>query len=208
MAVRMAGAMRAAERITGRLPDLQRRQDFDLVIKISRHTGPSYARTTSQKNERQDVVRFSEARCRPNCHHGNPLKSSRTPVPEVDMADNYLLFSEIVPKLGPDEEAWLQAQLQQIAVHGDEETAIDGLDDQAIEGADWYGPRFLRDYGDFDFESDTLGFAFCFQDDTDPDGWGRHLWVFAEESGDPNHVVHLVRKFLKRFRPDQCWSLT
>jgi len=124
------------------------------------------------------------------------------------MADNYLLFSEIVPKLGPDEEAWLQAQRQQIAVHGDEETAIDGLDDQAIEGADWYGPRFLRDYGDFDFESDTLGFAFCFQDDTDPGGWGRHLWVFAEEGGDPNHVVHLVREFLKRFRPDQCWSLT
>ena len=72
------------------------------------------------------------------------------------MADNYLLFSEIVPKLGPDEEAWLRAQLQQIAVHGGEETAIDDLDDQAIEGADWYGPRFLQDYGDFDFESDSF----------------------------------------------------
>jgi hypothetical protein len=95
------------------------------------------------------------------------------------MADNYLLFSEIVPKPGRDEEAWLQAQLQQIAVHGDEETAINGLDDQANEGADWYGPRFLRDYGNFDFESDTLGFDFCFQDDTDPGGWGRHLWVFS-----------------------------
>jgi hypothetical protein len=46
-------------------------------------------------------------------------------VPEVDMADHYLLFSEIVRNLGPDEESWLQAQLQQIAVRGEERTQSD-----------------------------------------------------------------------------------
>ena len=40
------------------------------------------------------------------------------------------------------------------------------------------------------------------------DGWGRHLWFYAEESGSPDNVAWLVQKFLKRFRPDQCWSLT
>ena len=39
-------------------------------------------------------------------------------------------------------------------------------------------------------------------------GWGRHLWVYAEESGSPDNVAWLVQKFLKKFRPDQCWSLT
>ena len=43
---------------------------------------------------------------------------------------------------------------------------------------------------------------------TDKGGWGRHLWVYAEESGNPDNVAWLVQKFLKKFRPDQCWSLT
>ena len=36
----------------------------------------------------------------------------------------------------------------------------------------------------------------------------RSLWLHADDYGDPTHVAWLVHKFLKRFRPDQCWSLT
>ena len=54
------------------------------------------------------------------------------------------------------------------------------------------------------------GFGALYQFDTDDerDGWGRHLWFYAEEVGDPEQVVCLVQKFLRRFRPDQYWSLT
>ena len=124
------------------------------------------------------------------------------------MAENYLQFSEVIPGLGVDEETWLKDQLQSISVRGEEEIPINDLDSRAVEGADWYGPRFLRDYDDFDFESDTLGFEFRFHQDDEPNGWGRHLWMYADEHGDPNHVAWLVRKFLKRFRPERCWSLS
>jgi len=125
------------------------------------------------------------------------------------MAGNYLLFSEVVSHLEAQEEAWLKLQLQWIAVHGKKETDIDGPDDEATQNADWFGPRFLRDYEDYDPSWECLGFEYAFHDDHDtPDGWGRHLWLYADESGKPAQVAWLVRKFLRRFRPDQCWSLT
>ena len=73
---------------------------------------------------------------------------------------------------------------------------------------DWTGVRFLRDNGDYDPDCDALGFGYNFDDDPDQGGWGRHLWVYAEEYGNPDNVAWLVQKFLKTFRPDQCWSLT
>ena len=36
----------------------------------------------------------------------------------------------------------------------------------------------------------------------------RYLWLHADTYGEPAHVAWLIQKFLKRFRPDQCWSLT
>jgi hypothetical protein len=53
------------------------------------------------------------------------------------------------------------------------------------------------------------GFAYEFGDDEEtPDGWGRHLWLYDDEGASLECVVHLVRKFLERFRPHDCWSLT
>jgi hypothetical protein len=124
------------------------------------------------------------------------------------MAENYLQFSEILPDLTADEEAWLRTRLELIAVRGEAEVPIDHLDGRAVNGADWYGPRFLRDHGDVDFESDTLGFEVRFRQHDEPHGRGRHLWVYADEHGDPDHVAWLIQKFLRRFRPDQFWSLT
>jgi len=42
----------------------------------------------------------------------------------------------------------------------------------------------------------------------DKGGWGRHLWVYSQESGNPDNVAWLVQRLLKKFRPDLCWSLT
>ena len=56
--------------------------------------------------------------------------------------------------------------------------------------------------GDF---ADEAGFEYSFSQDED---WGRHLWLYTEQWGYVERVAHLVQKFLKEFRPDQCWSLT
>jgi hypothetical protein len=125
------------------------------------------------------------------------------------MADNYLQFSESLPNLTAEEEAWLIEQLQPIAVFGDREYQ-EG--DAAIAAQDgdpsFTGPRFLRDDPDFD-SSDVREFEFAiFNNHQDGPSPTRELWLFAEGYGNPDQVAWLVQKFLKRFRPDQCWSLT
>jgi hypothetical protein len=121
------------------------------------------------------------------------------------MANNYLQFSEVLTQLNSEEEKWLKDQFQLVAVHDGQETEIEDEGDKAVSCAEWTGPRFLRDKDDYDQGCDRLGFQFQFNDD---DGWGRYLWVYSDESGDPDNVSWLVRKFLKQFRVDQCWSLT
>ena len=125
------------------------------------------------------------------------------------MADNYLEFSEVIANLTEPEEAWLKEQLHPIHVFGDKEYSEDAVAAELADtDADWTGVRFLRDKKDYDPQCDVLGFEFSFHDDCDPEGWSRHLWVYAEESGWTDNVAWLVQKFLKKFRPDQCWSLT
>jgi len=124
------------------------------------------------------------------------------------MADNYLQFSETLDNLTAEEKAWLEEQLKSIEVYGDREYPED---DPAIallpaSDPDFTGPRFLRDNPDFESPWGVLGFEYAFQDeDTPPD---RYLWLYADMYGQPAHVAWLIQKFLKRFRPDQCWSLT
>ncbi len=125
------------------------------------------------------------------------------------MADNYLQFSEVIPHLTQEEEAWLRNQLQTVAVHNGNEVEIDDPDSDVARGAEWTGARFLRDNGDYDPSYHELGFDFEFVDGNQCQPcWGRHLWLYAEEYGVPVAPAWLVHKFLKRFRPDQCWSLT
>ena len=125
------------------------------------------------------------------------------------MADNYLQFSEVLANLTGPEEAWLEEQLQPIRVFGDKEYPEDAVPAELADTeTDWSGIRFLRDNLDHDPDWDVLGFDYYFHDDNDPGGWGRHLWLYAEESGNADYVAWLVHKFLKYFRPDQCWSLT
>lgn len=118
------------------------------------------------------------------------------------MAENFQQFSETLPNLTAEEALWLYKQLEPIVAFGDREFC-EG--DPAIAAMPtiptFVGPRFLRDNPDFDCRYDELGFEFEFQDNLD-------LWFHADTYGDPTHVAWLVHKFLKQFRPDQCWSLT
>lgn len=121
------------------------------------------------------------------------------------MADNFLQFSETLPNLTAEEAAWLEGQLQPIVAFGDREFPEDDPAISTLLGnPDYSGPRFLRDDPDFDCRYDELDFEFAFQDERE----ARSLWLYADTYGNPEHVAWLVHKFLKRFRPDQCWSLT
>jgi hypothetical protein len=132
----------------------------------------------------------------------------------LTMADNFLEFSEVLPSLTGAEEAWLKEQLQPIRVFGRKEYAEDESPGEEYAGTDpdWEGPRFLRDKGDCDPKWDGLGFEYQFcTDEADGRGrscWGRHLWLYTEEWGNPANVAWLMRKVLRKFRPSQCWSLT
>ena len=125
------------------------------------------------------------------------------------MADNHLEFSEVLGNLAEPEEAWLKEQLQPIRVFGAHEYPGAAVPAElATTKPDWAGVRFLRDKPDHDPQWDSLGFEYVFHDDHDKGGWGRHLWFYTEGWGDASNVAWLVQKFLKKFRPDQCWSLT
>jgi len=127
------------------------------------------------------------------------------------MANNYLEFSEVLPHLTAEEEAWLRSQLEVVSVFGDREYA-EGEEPSDLDCAEgeWYGCRAWGDMEGYDpDDGEPIGFAYEFHDDHDtPDGWGRHLWLHSEESGRPERVAHLVQKFLRQFRPKECWSLT
>jgi hypothetical protein len=99
------------------------------------------------------------------------------------MADNYLQFSERLDLATSKEVDWLRGQLEEEPETG--------------------RPQFLLDYPDPE-EADSCGFEYEFCEDPGD----LHLWIYTEESGTVEHVAHLVQKFLKRFQPDQCWSLT
>jgi hypothetical protein len=128
------------------------------------------------------------------------------------MANNYLEFSEVLPRLTADEEVWLRSQLEVVSGVGDREYA-EGEGPSDVDDADedeWHGCRAWRDMEGYDpDDGEPIGFEYEFHDDHDtPDGWGRHLWLHTEEAGHPERAAHLVQKFLRQFRPKECWSLT
>ncbi len=88
---------------------------------------------------------------------------------------------------------------------GDREYAEDEMpDDLSTADATWCGGRAFRDLPDVDSDDDA-GFEYEFQKDQE---LGRHLWVYAEQGGDPDRVAYLTQKFLRQFRPRESWLLT
>ena len=120
------------------------------------------------------------------------------------MSDQFLEFSEVVRALTGEEEEWLRHQLEEVVVvDGKEYPASEVPDEGKVE---WSGYRGWLDDESYSPEA-GLGFAYEFGDDSSENGWGRHLWVHAEDYGEPEQVAHLVQKFLRRFRPDDYWTL-
>jgi hypothetical protein len=125
------------------------------------------------------------------------------------MADYFTHFSEVIPQLKPEEEAWLREQLQCVQLIDGQECRLENIPPHlAGREPDWRGCRLLRDIEDAeDYHDYGPGFDYEFADDGDPDGWGRHLWLHGDEGTRLLAVVHLVQKFLRGFRAQDCWSL-
>ena len=119
------------------------------------------------------------------------------------MADYWLMFSEKLWDLTPEEADWLEDQLADICVFEDGRIyAADALPEELSSKTPQYrGPRYL--YGNHETSGDTFaGFDFQFCNDR------RTLWLYAEDNGDTENVIRLVQAFLRRFRPQDYWVLT
>ena len=125
------------------------------------------------------------------------------------MANHYLQFSEVLPHLSDEEERWLQHQLEFVLVFGDKEYLNGDLPEELDPAdAEWAGCRAYRDLDGYESDLDEFaGFDCSFSDDLHGN-CGRHLWLYSEECGCVDRVAHFIQKFLREFRPDQCWSLT
>jgi len=125
------------------------------------------------------------------------------------MADMYTEFSEVIPRLTKEEEVWLKEQLEIVYVFdGKEYTDATLPKERSSDEADWVGCGVFRDVEDYDCSAGAdAGFQYEFCDSDDKDT-GRYLWLYAQDWGYVDNVVHLVRKFLGTFRSNDCWSLT
>jgi len=123
------------------------------------------------------------------------------------MASHYLQFSAAIDRLTDAERSWLQQQLELVYAFGEVLFSEQELpSDHSIASASWCGLRVFADLSKDPADDDgDAGFEFAFAED---EALGQYLWLFAEEYGNPDHVAHLVRKFLKTFRPTESWSLT
>ena len=126
------------------------------------------------------------------------------------MADHFLEFSEVIPRLTPEEEEWLRQQLRPAVVRQgklyDREWAELNLGDAT---PDWEGGRFLYDFPDLEErDSNFADFEWELCDDSPGSEIGAHLWLHSGEGGDLEAVGHLVQKFLRQFRPQDGWCLT
>jgi hypothetical protein len=130
------------------------------------------------------------------------------------MANNYVQFSAELALHSVEEKRWLQEQLDLVEVA----TLTDTLDnddrprsyivppdaDDYREGYDPAGtfPRFLYDMPDSGF--DGAGFECEWDAEEEPGS----VVFYAEECGWPDRVGFLIQKYLRRFHPGECWSLT
>jgi len=126
------------------------------------------------------------------------------------MADNYLQFSETLDDLTDEEEAWLKSQLECICI-------IDGVEysDGAVpieldnDEPEWEGCRVYQDMQDRDlYSGQAAGFEYEFHGGELSSFSNRYLWIYATEHAELACLVHLIRKFLQKFRPNDSWTLT
>lgn len=128
------------------------------------------------------------------------------------MAEHYLEFSETLTHLTNEETDWLRNQLETVHVVDGVEYTEDNMPDTGDTGdGAWIGCRAYRDMENYDPDfGEDAGFGYSFSEDVDKadDNRGQYLWIHSEENGCVDRVAHLVQKFLRQFRPGECWSLT
>jgi hypothetical protein len=132
-----------------------------------------------------------------------------------------ILFSGAIKHLNPAEERWLREQLEEIGV-------VDGVEypirrgeclyktSQSssyvmLEEAEFAGCRAYLDMPGYRRDGDRcwVGFDYRFGNDGQrSDGWGRYMLLYSEAVGKIDRVGHLVQKFLRRFRPNDSWSMS
>lgn len=111
------------------------------------------------------------------------------------MADNYVLFSEVIPKLSGEERAWARTVLKA------------GQDGDGVR--EWGGGPALRA---------VLAEAGVDLAELEADEWPAFeweidsatgdLWLYSAGEGDVGHAAAFARGLLARFRPRDVWTLT
>jgi len=100
------------------------------------------------------------------------------------LADNYVLFSEVLPALNRKEQAWVTRLLTGSCEDWAAELAAAGIDidpdDEVWPGFQWEILAARR----------------------------SDLWLYTDESGNVRHVTQFVKALLHRFRPKDSWSMT
>ena len=94
------------------------------------------------------------------------------------MANNYLQFSEAINNITPEEAEWSRARLQEMT-----DKFSDSCGDEG-----WYFEWAIHE---------------AHSGEETP-----HIWLYAEEGGEPDHVAEFVQEFLNKFRPSESFSLT
>jgi hypothetical protein len=118
------------------------------------------------------------------------------------MSSVYLHFSEAIDDLTPEEETWLREALRETREM--ERLATDGCPEMLEKWKDnfpFLTPEALNALTDEFWPH----FLYSFEDTSEG---GRRLWIRCDGQANVEHIEILVRAFLLRFRPDQCWTMT
>jgi len=107
------------------------------------------------------------------------------------MANNYLLFSEVLTDITPDQKIWLEKFLAPPP-----DSVFD--DDAAIA-------KWAQEHGCL---PDEAGYYPTFRYSFEPSGANCSLWMYSEESANLEEVAALVHVFFREFAIDKVWTLT
>jgi hypothetical protein len=101
------------------------------------------------------------------------------------MTDYYLGCSQMIADLTVPEKAWLEHTLR----------PYDMLSEDEIQ-------ERMKQFGLDEYDVEEFpGFDWSYQD---PDGG---IWIRSDESVNLDHLAEIVQLFLKKFRPDDSWSM-
>lgn len=113
------------------------------------------------------------------------------------MANNYLLFSEMIYDLNEREEQWFEELFSidiDAATDDDLAKLIELLNLNKVKGESLW-KQVIRRTG-----YDWPGFRFQFED--------NDLWIYTEEYGDLDNLSLIMEAFLEKFRPKDQFVLT